>query len=161
LISYATEAHLFIKDLNQSPFNIGVRVNLRDFNEAETSELGRRYGSLVAAHSADVFAITCGHPYLSRRAYGFLAGGGTVSELRELAPKEGGPFGDHLRHMLAAIRREPETLNEVRRMLRNEGIADNNTKERLLAAGLLTVGGEREPEFRVPAYASYLRAALG
>src|SRR5205814_806452 len=30
-IAYATEAHLFITDINQSPFNVGTRVALSDF----------------------------------------------------------------------------------------------------------------------------------
>ena len=30
-IAYATEAHLFINDLNQSPFNVGTRLSLDDF----------------------------------------------------------------------------------------------------------------------------------
>jgi hypothetical protein len=29
-IAYATEAHLFISDLNQSPFNVGTRLTLED-----------------------------------------------------------------------------------------------------------------------------------
>jgi hypothetical protein len=30
-IAYATEAHLFISDMNQSPFNVGTRLTLADF----------------------------------------------------------------------------------------------------------------------------------
>ena len=161
LISYATEAHLFIKDLNQSPFNVGVRVNLRDFTEEEVGELGRRHGSIVAAHSREVYDMTRGHPYLTRRAFAFLQGGRTIAELRELAPKEEGPFGDHLKQMLGAIRREPETVEEVQRMLRGEGFANPSTAARLVAAGLMTTSREGGPWFRVPAYESFLKSALG
>ncbi len=39
-IAYATEAHLFIKDLNQSPFNVGTRLSpLEDFNIDQISEI--------------------------------------------------------------------------------------------------------------------------
>src|SRR5262249_9292212 len=31
-IAYATEAHLFIEDMNQSPFNVGTLLVLEDFN---------------------------------------------------------------------------------------------------------------------------------
>jgi len=29
-IAYATEAHMFITDMNQSPFNVGTRLSLAD-----------------------------------------------------------------------------------------------------------------------------------
>ena len=44
-IAYATEAHLFITDLNQSPFNVGTRLSLSDFTPGEVGDLNRRYGS--------------------------------------------------------------------------------------------------------------------
>ena len=40
-IAYATEAHLFIKDLNQSPFNVGTLVSLSDLTFDELEELNR------------------------------------------------------------------------------------------------------------------------
>ena len=42
-VAYATEAHLLISDLNQSPFNVGVTVSLRDFSPEEVADLNRRY----------------------------------------------------------------------------------------------------------------------
>ena len=45
VIGYATEAHLFISDLNQSPFNVGTRLTLNDFTPEQVAELNRRYDS--------------------------------------------------------------------------------------------------------------------
>src|SRR5262245_3305688 len=44
-IAYATEAHLFITNLNQSPFNVGTRLLLEDFTFEQIAELNRRYDS--------------------------------------------------------------------------------------------------------------------
>jgi len=44
-MSYATEAHLFIRDVNQSPFNVGTRLTLYDFTYEQMAELNRRYES--------------------------------------------------------------------------------------------------------------------
>ena len=44
ILCYATEAHLLIPDLNQSPFNVGVRVPLQDFSDAELQRLNELYG---------------------------------------------------------------------------------------------------------------------
>ena len=41
-IVYATEAHLFITDLNQSPFNVGTRLTLEDFTFEQVAELNGR-----------------------------------------------------------------------------------------------------------------------
>ena len=58
-IAYATEAHLLIADVNQSPFNVGIRVALEDFTAEDVMTLNERYGSLLdgaaasrAAHGA-------------------------------------------------------------------------------------------------------------
>src|SRR6267378_6445398 len=43
-IAYATEAHLFITDVNQSPFNVGTRLTLDDFDLKQLIDLNQRYG---------------------------------------------------------------------------------------------------------------------
>jgi DNA-binding SARP family transcriptional activator len=45
VMAYATEARLFITDLNQSPFNVGTRVTLDDLTWEQVADLNRRYGS--------------------------------------------------------------------------------------------------------------------
>src|SRR5206468_9769560 len=50
-IAYATEAHLFITDLNQSPFNVGTRLTLDDFTLEQVAELNRRYGSPLSTRA--------------------------------------------------------------------------------------------------------------
>jgi DNA-binding SARP family transcriptional activator len=160
VISYATEAHLFIKDLNQSPFNVGVRVNLRDFSEAEVVELGSRYPDFVGRWAKEVFEITRGHPFLTRRAFGFLEGKRTIEELRDLAPKEEGPFGEHLKQLLESVRRKPETLQEIERLLRGESFQDATSASRFMAAGLLSLSSEASVDFRTPVYRTALGAGL-
>lgn len=156
IISYATEAHLFINDLNQSPFNVGLRLHLRDFTPEQVSELCRRYGLAFAARSGEVFEVTRGHPFLTRRALAFLQSGRTIDDLRQHASSETGPFGDHLKHILATLKRNPETESEVRRMLQGLPFSDAQTQSRLAAAGLLSMDAAPSSELRVPTYRSFL-----
>src|SRR5262249_50763835 len=67
--AYATEAHLFITDLNQSPFNVGTRLVLEDFTLDEVAELNVRYGAPLgdAAETARFYGMVGGHPYLAQR----------------------------------------------------------------------------------------------
>ena len=69
-MAYATEARLFISDLNQSPFNVGTRLSLGELTIEQTRELNRRYGSPLADEMETVRlqALVGGHPYLIRRA---------------------------------------------------------------------------------------------
>ncbi len=51
-IAYATEAHLFIADLDQSPFNIGTTVTLEDFTIEQIADLNLRYDSPLRDRAA-------------------------------------------------------------------------------------------------------------
>jgi hypothetical protein len=160
LISYATEAHLFIKDLNQSPFNVGLRVNLKDFTESEVRDLGHRYCTKVGSHGPTVYDLTRGHPFLTRRAFSYLHSGGSIESLQQEASNEGGPFGDHLKQMLNAVQKDPNTEGEIRRLLDGQPFENPNLSPRLTAAGLLNPGSPLSPIFRVPCYEQFLRAAI-
>src|SRR5205085_875506 len=76
-MAYATEAHLFITDANQSPFNVGTRLALDDFTREQVVELDRRYGSPLgtAADVARLYEPVGGHPHLVRQALHAMAQG--------------------------------------------------------------------------------------
>src|SRR4029079_654501 len=78
-IPYSTEAHLFITDVNQSPFNVGTRLVLDDFTPPQLTELNERYGQPLKteAHLTRFRKLFAGQPYLSRLG------------LHELATKNG------------------------------------------------------------------------
>src|SRR5205823_8759257 len=79
VIAYATEAHLFIADVNQSPFNVGTRVTLEDFTLEEVADLNDRCGAPLR-DSGEVqrfYHLVGGHPYLVRRGLHAMASGGS------------------------------------------------------------------------------------
>jgi AAA-like domain len=45
LIAYANEPHLFITNLSQSPFNIGLDLPLADFTQEQVDRMNKMYGS--------------------------------------------------------------------------------------------------------------------
>src|SRR5206468_3054842 len=68
-IAYATEAHLFITDPNQSPFNVGLKVSLQDFSWEQVADLNERYGAPLR-HEAEIdrfVRLVGGQSYLVRR----------------------------------------------------------------------------------------------
>jgi len=159
VLAYATEAHLFINDLNQSPFNVGVRMTLRDFSSDEVKSLQSRHQFVKEADSwKTVYEITRGHPYLSQCAFAFLAKGGSVEELVSSAVRQDGPFGTHLNRLLVTVSQNPEMLAEVKRLLQGEAFENPTTRYRLQSAGVVSISDSGAPEFRVPTYDSYLRS---
>ena len=69
VFAYATEAQLFIKDLNQSPFNVRTMLSLGDFTTEQRGELNRRRGSPLhdSRDEEHFFNLLGGHPYLTNR----------------------------------------------------------------------------------------------
>lgn len=160
-LSYATEAHLFISDLNQSPFNVGVKIQLRDFSLGEIGELAGLHGITDENQIAAVARITGGQPYLARRALAILSQGIDPTELQIAFAQPDGPIGDHLHRIFESIRVDPDILDEIRHALAGQPLRDPNSRYRLIAAGVFAQRPDQAVAFRVPAYETYLRAALG
>jgi len=163
VITYATEAHLFIQDLNQSPFNVGVRLELLNFTFEQVQSLNERYGSPFA--SADqlvwLYELVEGHPYLTRQAMDYLVRGGSLRELMKSCFDESGPFGDHLRRVLVAVSQLDGVLETMKSHLANVLLEDSRDVQRLLAAGVLTRRSSGALVIRGKLYQEYLKGKLG
>jgi serine/threonine protein kinase len=163
VIAYATEAHLFITDLNQSPFNVGTRLVLKDFDYDQVAELNERYGSPLRdrAEIARFFRLVSGHPYLVRRGlHEMAAGGWTLPELETEADEDEGPFGDHLRRLLLSLAQDPELRAVVQNVLRGKVVANTDSFYRLRSAGLMAGNSVRDLRPRCQLYANYLEKHL-
>ena len=68
IYAYATEAAVFISNLDQSPFNVGREFPMEDFSETDVSELDRLHGGPVKREMRRFIDLFGGHPYLVRRA---------------------------------------------------------------------------------------------
>jgi hypothetical protein len=96
----STEPYLFIKDLFRSPFNVGLNIELRNFNEAECLKLNRLYRArLTKVELGRLMALLNGHPHLTHLAFYSLVGPSPLDfpALLRKAAEWDGPFGAHLR----------------------------------------------------------------
>lgn len=162
-IAYATEAHLFITDLNQSPFNVGTRLALADFSPDQVRELNRRYGSPFSPGDLARFeALVGGQPYLVRTGLDQATGGtGEVERLLATADSDEGIFNDHLRRLFFALSRSPILVDVLRDLLAGRAFPKSDDFYRLRAAGVLTGAAPQQARFRCPLYASYFARQLG
>ena len=153
-IAYATEAHLLIADLNQSPFNVGVRVALEDFDANEMMALNARYGSLVGdpADARRLMTLVGGSPYLLQCAFYELKRGGSLDRLEADARREAGPLGEHLRRLRAVLRNDPVLERAMGAVLKGEACPDRDSFYRLRSAGLVLGASPSEARPRCGLY---------
>jgi class 3 adenylate cyclase len=162
-IAHSTEPHLFIHDTTQSPFNVGTQVTLSDFDPVQMAKLNDAYDTpLTSAEDIARFhALVNGHPYLaSKGCYEMQQRHWDFAALAAVAPKENGPFGEHLRRLRAVLLQNEENQAMVRVVLDGQPCPDVASFYRLRSAGILRGESERAPALRCPLYESYLRAVL-
>jgi DNA-binding SARP family transcriptional activator len=158
-IAYATEAHLFITDLNQSPFNVGTRLALEDFTRGEVQELNRLYGSPLTSADASAawFELVGGHPYLARRGLHVMAEQGMdVYSMQAEACRDDGPFGDHLRRLAFALCQDETLLNAVRATLQGKPCPTLESFYRLRSAGVIVGRSPQDARMRCGLYRRFL-----
>jgi DNA-binding SARP family transcriptional activator len=166
-ISCATEAHLFIKDLNRSPFNVGTRLELGDLTLEQVGELNRRYGHPLPddAQVMRFFGMLGGHPYLTQRglyelARDTAAGQTDLSTFAERILRQDGPFEDHLRRLTRLVGEEERLRQAVLQTLQGKP-CDAESFFRLRSGGILSGEDRLHALPRCRLYGDYLRRYLG
>ncbi len=163
VLVYSTEAHLFITNLNQSPFNVGTRITVQDFTLEQVAELNERYGSPVTSDDdlRELFAWIGGHPFLTRLClYEMTAFSRTLSELWLAAHRDDTGFGEHLDRIRVGITGDAALTTSIRQVLRGELPISPETYLRLRAGGILSGGSCRDAHFRCTLYREYLGRVL-
>jgi hypothetical protein len=162
-IAYATEAHLFISDVNQSPFNVGTLLSMEDFTLDQVRWLNERYRVPLKNNEElnTFYRLVGGHPYLVNRGLYQLAQRGTgAAGFATEATREDGIFGDHLRRILVLLARDPELCDIVRGLLRGRGCPSPESFYRLRSAGLLAGESAHDARMRCELYTRYLERHL-
>jgi DNA-binding SARP family transcriptional activator len=162
-IAYATEAHLLITNLNQSPFNVGTRLTLEDFTLEQVADLNNRYGSPLKGTTAisRFHHLVSGQPYLVRCGLQVMSADGIgIADLEAAADREDGIFGDHLRRILIILARNSELMEVVQGVLQGRSCPSAESFYRLRSAGIVAGESARDVRPRCPLYAAYLKRHL-
>ncbi len=157
----STEPYQLIDDLNQSPFNVGLVIELEDFTPELVALLNRRHGSPFDAHSLQqLLGLLSGHPYLVRKALYLVASGQiTPLELFTNATAPNGPFGDHLRRLLSLLYEQQELIQGLLLIINQNICPDRQIFWRLRGSGLVRASGQAALP-RCQLYAEYFRENL-
>lgn len=108
VVVHSTEGYIPL-DINQSPFNVGLPIELKEFNLEQVTDLAHRHGlSWSTNQIKELMILIGGHPYLVGLAfYQIIQQQLTWKQLLNSAPTELGIYGDHLRRHLWNLNRDP------------------------------------------------------
>jgi hypothetical protein len=113
VLAHSTEAYIRL-NINQSPFNVGLPIELPEFTPAQAAELAQRIGwAGTAENITDVMALVGGHPYLLEEAFSYLKThpDTTLEQFLAAAPTQAGIYSNHLQEAWNELKDRPELGN--------------------------------------------------
>ena len=118
VVVHSTEVYIPM-NINQSPFNVGLPIELPEFSSEQVLDLAQRHGlAWDEDEVTQLMAMVGGHPYLVRVAlYAVARQETTLVNLLEIAPTEAGPYGDHLRRHLWNLEQRGEMAEATKRVM--------------------------------------------
>jgi len=163
VIVHSTEPALWIQDIHQSPFNVGDRVRLVDFDASQIADLNCRYGGVLKGDEeiSKLHDLLAGHPYLVRQAlYSMATSDWTFDRLDEEAANSEGPFGDHLKRYLFGFDRDPKLKAAFKNIVQSRKCDEEGHFQRLTAVGLVEGPDRRSARVRCRLYQRYFSEHL-
>ncbi len=153
-------------DINQSPFNVGLPVELTEFTPFQVEDLARRHKlDWNDTQVQPLMAMVGGHPYLVRLALYHLAqppvGKECLEKLLQDAPTDAGIYANHLRRNLSTLIENPELAAALKQVLTTTEPVRLETMQayKLYSMGLIKRIGDRVMP-RCELYQQYFREHL-
>ena len=109
ILAHSTEVYIPL-NINQSPFNVGLPLELPEFNREQILDLVVRHGlNWNLSQVEELRSMVGGHPFLVRVAlYYLVQEKQTLEQLFSIATTETSPFSNHLRRHLWQLREQPQ-----------------------------------------------------
>ncbi len=107
VIAHSTDVYPTL-NVNRSPFNVGLAIELAEFSGEQVTELVQ--DQITGAELKILTEMVGGHPYLIQQAIEYLRVQPDVSldDLIVMAPTESGPYAQHLRDLWAHLQQHPD-----------------------------------------------------
>lgn len=109
VVGHSTEVYIPL-DVNKSPFNVGLPIELKPFTAEQVENLAGRYGLNWSREEVEqLMAIANGQPYLVHSVlYSLWQKNVALEKLLQTATRAGGVFAEHLRRQWWTLTQEPE-----------------------------------------------------
>lgn len=147
VVVHSTEIYVPLH-LKQSPFNVGLPIQLNGFGLEEVQELARRYGInwTDGEEAKQLMAMVGGHPALVHTAIYHLSRGDiTLDQLIQTAPTPTGIYSSHLQRHLATLQEQSELAIALNTVINaNEPVQlEPITAYKLSSMGLIKQSGDK------------------
>lgn len=161
VLSHSTEVYSKL-NINNSPFNVGLPIEIKDFGKEEILQLLQCYGLKYNDEIQKLILKIGGHPHLIQMAFYNLAMKKmTVSELLKKAHTEEGIYGFHLRRHLSNLENKPDLRLAIKLLMENNVTNQLGNLERfkLYSMGLVNLDGN-QVKIRSEIYQKYFQEVL-
>ena len=163
IIVHSKEVYIPL-NINQSPFNVGLSIELPELTQAQVQSLVQLHDLNWSEEQVErLMAMVGGHPYLVRRAlYQIGRGRMTLEQLLRVAPTEAGPYGDHLRRHLFNLEENADLHSAIQQVVAADSPVEIGAAEgfKLRSMGLVKFQGNAVMPL-CGLYRQYLRKRLG
>ncbi|MEG4057041.1 AAA-like domain-containing protein [Microcoleus sp. Pol7_B2] len=145
LVIYSSKEVYIPLNINQSPFNVGLPLELPEFNHQQIVELVRKHQlNLSDSEREKLIGMIDGHPYLLRKAlYEIARGFLTLEQFLPIAPTEEGIYADHLRHHLINLTADANLETAIKQVIASSNPVrlEANLAFKLRSMGLVELRG--------------------
>jgi len=167
IVTHSTEIYISL-NVNQSPFNVGLSLRLKEFTWPQIEELARRYGldqekfAIQPGQIQSLAEIVGGHPYLVNLAFCHLVTqNNNLEQIIQEATTDTGIYQDHLRSHLIILGEHPDLAHAFKQVINSEEavILNSIVAYELESMGLVRLtGNETTPSCEL--YRVYFRDRL-
>ena len=144
VLAYSTEVYVPL-NLNQSPFNVGLPLELPPLTETQVQSLVWHYGLDLKSDAKlkQFFSLVGGYPYLVQLGLYYLQSEQmALDQLLQEATTEAGIYRHHFRQLLSMLQAEPVLLSAFKQVIAAEGFKlEAITAYRLTSLGLIHLRG--------------------
>ncbi|MEH2325000.1 MAG: AAA-like domain-containing protein [Nostoc sp.] len=120
LIVKSTDIYINL-DINKSPFNVGLAIELPTFTRLQLEDLAQRHGlEMTALQFEQLMALTGGFPYLVRLAfYHSVQYQIPVDDILQNATNDTGIFSDYLHNQLHCLLQNPDLVDGFQQVIKS------------------------------------------
>ncbi|MDB9361559.1 AAA-like domain-containing protein [Nodularia spumigena CS-588/02] len=121
VIAHSQESYISL-NVNQSPFNVGLSVEIGEFNATQIKELVQRHKlNWSDPEIEQLRGMIDGHPYLLRTAlYQIATGNLTLEQFLKVAPTDEGLYKGFLRHYLALLEEDESLKRAMQKVIKSD-----------------------------------------
>ena len=163
MIVHSTDVYIRL-NINQSPFNVGLPIELSEFNREQVQELAQQHGLGGESFIEPMMGLVGGHPYLLEQAFSYLKNHPEISreELLAEAPTEWGIYASHLRKYWLSLQSNLELAAAFKKVVNSlEPVKLEPIQAyQLQSMGLVKLSGDRVAP-RCHLYYQYFSQHLG